>query len=448
MAETVEVKVPDIGEFKNVEIIEIFVAEGDEVAENDNLISIESDKSVMDIPSDKSGKVSQLKVKEGDKVSEGDLLLLLEAGESSGDESDADDKADSSGSAEAAPEEPEEETSAESEKPAQKEASTEGKSDTKASAQSGNNSTTKTVVDQASFVAAHASPSVRKFARELGVDLSQVNGSGRNSRITKGDVQQFVKQAMQTGGATASAIPAQPDIDFSQFGEVERQSLSKIKRLTGEGMQRNMLLAPQVTQHDEADITELESFRKGQKADAEQRGVKLTMVSFLLAACAKALKEFPEFNASLSADGTELILKRYVNIGVAVDTPAGLLVPVIRDADSKGLYQLGSDLTELAGKARDRKLKPNEMQGSCFSISSLGGIGGTGFTPIVNVPEVAILGVCKAQTKPLWNGTEFEPRLMMPLSLSYDHRVIDGVAAAKFTRYIADLLSDFRRVLL
>jgi pyruvate dehydrogenase E2 component (dihydrolipoamide acetyltransferase) len=314
-------------------------------------------------------------------------------------------------------------------------------------------------VDETSFAQAHASPAVRRFARELGADLGRVKGSGRKGRILKEDVQAWVKAQLQAGaGRSDSAggslggldLAPAPEVDFEKYGPVETEPLTKIQKLTGANLHRSWVTIPHVTQFDEADITELEAFRKSMKAEAEQRGVKLTPLPFQILAVVAALKEFPRFNASLSADGENLVMKGYVHIGIAVDTPRGLVVPVIRDADQKGLFQLAEELSDLASRARDRKLSPDDMGGGSFTISSLGGIGGTAFTPIVNPPEVAILGVSKAAMKPVWNDetSEFEPRLMLPLSLSYDHRVIDGVAGARFTSYLAQVLGDIRRLLL
>jgi len=432
MSEMVEVKVPDIGDFDTVEIIEVLVSVGDQIAEEDSLITVESDKASMEIPSSHAGTVKEVKVNVGDSISEGAVVILLEA------------------SAAAAPaaapvkEEPAavvETTAAPTATPA-----------APAPVQEKPSPTAK--IDPVSFKNAHASPAVRKFARELGVDLGKVNGSGRSARIVKEDVQSFVKQVMSSGGASvngagsALGVEPMPDIDFSQFGEVEVKPLSKINKLTGKFLHRNWVTIPHVTQFDEADITSLEAFRKQSNKEYEKEGVKFTMLSFIMKAVAAGLKKYPRFNSSLEPSGENLIMKNYFNVGVAVDTPDGLVVPVIRDVDKKSLVDISKELREISIKARDKKLKPSDMQGGSISISSLGGIGGTKFTPIVNAPEVAILGVSKAEMKPVWNGSEFEPKLMCPLSLSYDHRVIDGADGARFITYVSHLLADARRLLL
>jgi pyruvate dehydrogenase E2 component (dihydrolipoamide acetyltransferase) len=445
MSEMVEVKVPDIGDFDSVEIIEVLVAVGDQIAEEDSLITVESDKASMEIPSSHAGIVKEVKVKVGDSISQGDVVIVLEAS--------ADAAADSSAASEETP-------AAAEEKPLEKAAETspekpaaEKPAPTPAPAAEPRPSPTANI-DPVSFKLAHASPAVRKFARELGVDLSKVTGSGRNERIVKEDVQGFVKQVMSSGASPASGAAAMPgiepmpQIDFSQWGEVETKPLSKINKLTGRFLHRNWMTIPHVTQFDEADITSLEAFRKQSNKDYEKDGVKFTMLSFIMKAVAAGLKKYPRFNSSLEPSGENLVMKNYFHIGVAVDTPDGLVVPVIRDVDKKSLVDISLELREMSAKARDKKLSPADMQGGCMSISSLGGIGGTKFTPIVNAPEVAILGVSKAEMKPVWNGSEFEPRLMCPLSLSYDHRVIDGADGARFITYVSYLLADARRLLL
>jgi len=430
---TVEVKVPDIGDFENVEIIEVLVAVGDTVAEEDSLITVETDKATMEIPSSHSGTVKEVKVNIGDTISQGGLVVVLESSGAAAAEVKEEAPAPV---VESAPV-----PVAEAPKPAPAPAPVvEHKPSPTAN------------INPESFKAAHASPALRKFARELGVDLSKVNGTGRNARIVKEDVQSFVKRVMTSGGSStggsALGVEPMPEIDFSQWGEVETQPLSKINKLTGKFLHRNWVTIPHVTQFDEADITSLEAFRKQSNKDYEKEGVKFTMLSFIMKAIAAGLKKYPRFNSSLDASGENLIMKNYFHVGVAVDTPDGLVVPVIRDVDKKSLVEISMELREISGKARDKKLMPSDMQGGCMSISSLGGIGGTKFTPIVNAPEVAIMGVSKAEMKPVWNGTEFEPRLMCPLSLSYDHRVIDGADGARFVTYVSHLLADARRLLL
>lgn len=432
MSEMVEVKVPDIGDFDSVEIIEVLVSAGDQVAEEDSLITVESDKASMEIPSSHAGTVKEVKVNVGDSIAEGGVVVVLET------------------SASAA-------TPAPIVEPEVKDVQVVEKAATPAVAPAPaviEKLSPTANIDPVSFKNAHASPAVRKFARELGVDLSKVGGSGRSSRIVKEDIQSFVKSVMSSGGASvkgggaALGVEPMPEIDFSQWGEVEIQALSKINKLTGKFLHRNWVTIPHVTQFDEADITSLEAFRKQSNAEYADQGVKFTMLSFIMKAVAAGLKKYPRFNSSLEPSGENLILKNYFNIGVAVDTPDGLVVPVVKDVDKKSLVEISMELREISGKARDKKLKPSDMQGGCMSISSLGGIGGTKFTPIVNAPEVAILGVSKADMKPVWNGSEFEPKLMCPLSLSYDHRVIDGADGARFITYVSHLLADARRLLL
>ncbi|HEZ6751979.1 TPA: dihydrolipoyllysine-residue acetyltransferase [Neisseria meningitidis] len=417
---TVQVAVPDIGGHTDVDVIAVEIKVGDTVAEDDTLITLETDKATMDVPCTAAGVVKAVFLKVGDKVSEGSAIIEVET----------------VGSAAAAP--------------AQAAAPAAAPPPTAAAAPAA------AKIDEAAFAKAHAGPSARKLARELGVDLGQVKGTGLKGRIVGDDIKAFVKSVMQGGAAKPAAVGASlgggldllpwPKVDFSKFGNVEVKELSRIKKISGQNLSRNWVVIPHVTVHEEADMTELEEFRKQLNKEWEREGVKLSPLAFIIKASVSALKAFPEFNASL--DGDNLVLKNYFNIGFAADTPNGLVVPVIKDVDQKGLKQISQELTELSKKAREGKLKPQEMQGACFTISSLGGIGGTGFTPIVNAPEVAILGVCKSQIKPVWNGKEFAPRLMCPLSLSFDHRVIDGAAGMRFTVFLAKLLKDFRRITL
>lgn len=429
-----EVRIPDIGDNKGVEVIEVLVKAGDSIAKEDGLITLETDKATMDIPSPVTGVVKQVQIKVGDKASQGDLILLVEV----------------AGQGVAA-------------QPAA--APTPAVAPVKAEAAAAPAPASTPAPVAASPVATehqgdgHATPSVRRYAREHGADLGRVRGSGRKQRILKEDVTAYIKQQLtqvQSASPQAAAagsslpfnLPAWPKVDFAKFGEVEVQPLSRIQKISGPALHRNWVAIPHVTQWDEADITELEAFRGGQKAVAEKAGVKLTPLTFMLKAVAYSLRAFPAFNASLSDDGQSLVLKKYVHIGVAVDTPNGLVVPVVRDVDQKSLFQLARELGELSLKARDGKLTAADMQGGCFTISSLGGIGGTAFTPIINAPEVAILGVSKSELKPKWSGTSFEPRLMLPLSLSYDHRVIDGAQACRFITHLSGVLGDIRKLLL
>ncbi|MGM0553233.1 MAG: dihydrolipoyllysine-residue acetyltransferase [Pseudomonadota bacterium] len=436
MSNTTTVHVPDIGDFKDVEIIEVIVSPGDTVAPEDPLITLESDKASIEIPAPQGGTVKALKVKAGDRVSEGDPILELEpSDEGAAEEGSAKEEAPSSADAQAEP-------APEAEKPQPPEApKVADRADPRPSP-------TEHIRDESAFRKAHASPVVRKFARELGVDLSKVEGSGRKGRILREDVQGFVKRALSQGAGGGLGVEPMPEIDFSEFGPIETQPLSKINKLTGKNLHRNWVTVPHVTQFDEADITELEDFRKSLKAEYEKKGVKVTFLPFLMKAVVSALRQYPRFNASLDATGENLIIKQYYNLGIAVDTPDGLVVPVVRDVDRKSLVDIASELMDLSQRARDKKLKPADMQGGCMTISSLGGIGGTQFTPIVNAPEVAILGVSRSSMKPVWNGKEFEPRLILPLALSYDHRVIDGALGARFATTLSALLSDMRRMLL
>ncbi len=436
MSNLVEVKVPDIGDYKNIPVIEVLVKPGDKVAAEDSLLTLESDKATMEVPSPAAGVVKELKVKVGDKVSEGTLVLTLEADVAA-----------------AAPQKPEPAVSAPpaaERKPASPVKPVAAPAEPQLRAPE-----PESAAPAGDAVAAHASPSVRRLAREFGVDLSRVKGTGPKQRILKEDVQNHVKTELsQPRGGTAAAggmgfnLPPLPQVDFAKFGPVESKPLSRIRKLSGAFLHRNWVSIPHITQHDEADITELETFRKSQADEAKKSGIKFTMLGFLMKAVVVALKQHPEFNASLSPDGENLIIKQYYHIGVAVDTPNGLVVPVIRDADKKGLLEIAKDLGEMSARMRAGKIAPADLQGGCFSISSLGGLGGTLFTPIINAPEVAILGVGKAMMKPVWNGKEFTPRLMLPLSLSYDHRVIDGAQGARFISFLSSVLSDIRRLVL
>ncbi|AOK41380.1 dihydrolipoyllysine-residue acetyltransferase [Burkholderia vietnamiensis] len=431
---TLEVKVPDIGDYKDVPVIEIGVKIGDTVEKEQSLVTLESDKATMDVPSPAAGVVKDIKVKVGDAVSEGTLIVLLEA---AGAAAPAAAPASAPAPAAAVP--------APAAAPAPAPAASAPAAAAPATAPSGE------------YRASHASPSVRKFARELGVDVARVPGTGPKGRITKDDITGFVKGVMsgQRAAPGAAAAPAGggelnllpwPKVDFAKFGPFEAKPLSRIKKISGANLHRNWVMIPHVTNNDEADITELEALRVQLNKEHEKAGVKFTMLAFVIKAVVAALKKFPTFNASL--DGDNLVFKQYYHIGFAADTPNGLVVPVIRDADKKGLVDIAKEMAELSKAARDGKLKPDQMQGGCFSISSLGGIGGTHFTPIINAPEVAILGLSRGQMKPVWDGKQFVPRLTLPLSLSYDHRVIDGAEAARFNAYLGALLADFRRIIL
>jgi pyruvate dehydrogenase E2 component (dihydrolipoamide acetyltransferase) len=423
------VPVPDIGDFKEVEVIEILVKPGDTVSKEQSLVTLESDKATMEIPSPTGGVVKEIRIKVGDKVSKGSPILTLQsAGAQPAAKAPAQQQAIPAAPAAAPvaapnvpqkplPREPQEETAS---KP-------------------------------------HASPSVRKFARELGVELTRVPATGPKGRILHTDVQAFVKNALSktarpearaSGGSLPFNLPAWPDVDFAKFGPVETKAMSRIQKLSGPYLHRNWISIPHVTQFDEADITDLEAFRKAQTVETEKKGFKLTMLAFMIKACVTALRQYPQFNASLDKGGESIVIKKYFHIGVAVDTPGGLVVPVVRDADRKGVFDIAHELADISKLARDGKLKPGDMQGGTFSISSLGGIGGTAFTPIINAPEVAILGVSRGAMKPVWNGKDFAPRLMLPLSLSYDHRVIDGATAARFSSYLVSVLSDIRKLIL
>jgi len=434
MDSVIEVKVPDIGGYKNIPIIEVLVKPGDSINVEDTLITLESDKATLDVPAPAAGIIKELKIKTGDKVSEGTLLLTLEPANQA--------PAPAKIAKETVQQPPAAATSAKTTTPTPAELPPPPPPP----------STTSEPVNEVTFTAAHASPSVRRFARELGVNLNEVKGSGPKNRILQEDVKAYVKSeftaprnAASSGDVGLGIIPW-PQVDFAKFGPVESKPLSRIKKISGANLHRNWVMIPHVTNHEDADITELEAFRVQVNKELEKSGAKLTLLAFLVKAACMALKQFPEFNASL--DGENLILKKYYHIGFAADTPNGLVVPVIKDADQKGVVAIAKEMSELAAKAREGKLAPAEMQGSCFSISSLGGIGGTYFTPIINAPEVAILGVCKSTMKPVWDGKQFVPRLILPLSLSWDHRVLDGATAARFNTYFASLLSDMRRAML
>ena len=443
----IEIKVPDIGDVKDVEVIEVLVKVGDTIKAEQSLVTVESDKASMEIPSSVGGVIKEIKIKLGDKVNQGDLIAVLEG-------AGAVSSAVTSDAAVSAP------------APV---AATAPVAAAAVSAAPVSNASPVTQVtappvtqDSVSLgKQAHASPSVRKFARELGVDITRVAGTGPNGRITAQDVQGFVKNALSGLGAasekpTAASkagsgsglnVLAWPSLDFSKFGATTTEPLSRIKKLSGPNLHRNWVMIPHVTQFDEADITDLEQFRKDTNAALEKQGVKVTMLAFVMKASIAALKKFPAFNSSLDATGENIILKQYYHLGFAADTPNGLVVPVLKDCDKKGIAQMAAETAELAKKARDGKLSPADMSGATFTISSLGGVGGTAFTPIINAPEVAILGLSKSEMKPKWDGKQFVPKLMLPLSLSYDHRVIDGAMAAKFTTYLGELLADMRRVL-
>ena len=419
--------VPDLGDFSDVEIIEVHVADGDTVAVDDPLVTLETDKAAMDVPSEFAGTIESVLVKVGDKVSEGSSLATIEA---------ADDSAPVGARLAGESTEGAAKASGPAEKPAT-EKSAARRAPTQAPAR-------LPPVDEAGFSKAHASPSVRKLARELGVNLVQVKGSGMKSRILHDDVKAFVK-AILSGEAASPAgggLPKVPAVDFAKFGEIDVQPLTRIQKISGPRLQASWINLPHVTQHDLADITELEARRQVLKGPAKERGIGLTPLAFIMKACVAALQEYPKVNASLSEDGASLVYKKYVHLGFAADTENGLMVPVIRDADKKDVYEIAAELGELSALARDGKLKADQLQGACFTISSLGGIGGTAFTPIVNAPEVAILGVSRSSMQPVWNGSEFEPRLMLPLSFSYDHRVIDGAQAVRFTTFLGQKLAD------
>lgn len=476
MSNITAIEVPDIGDFDSVEVIEILVKVGDAVKAEQSLITVESDKASMEIPTSVAGIVKSIAVKVGDKIKQGSLMLTVEATASGSSAAPA-----VAGSSVASAAAPASALAASAQAPSGQSTSTQAATSASSASTSsaavsnapsfavtpstpsaaptsaGSPSAGKLEIPASTAGLPHASPSVRKFARELGVDLALVKGSGAKERIVQEDVQNFVKQALAGGVvAAASASGASlgggldllpwPKVDFTKFGEITSKPLSRIKKISGANLHRNWVMIPHVTNNDEASITELEAFRVTLNKENEKSGVKVTMLAFLIKAVVAALKKFPEFNASL--DGENLVLKQYFHIGFAADTPNGLVVPVIRDADKKGILELAAESSELAKKARDGKLSPAEMQGGCMSISSLGGIGGTHFTPIINAPELAILGVSKSYMKPVWDGKQFVPQLTLPLSLSYDHRVIDGASGARFNAYLGSLLADFRRIAL
>lgn len=444
MSNTIEIKVPDIGDFSDIPVIEVLVAEGDSIEAEDGLVTLESDKATMEVPSPAAGIIREMRMKLDDTVSEGDVVAVLEVSEAAAEapaaepETEVEPAAESPGEAEPpadAAEDKPQEPPAESQSPAERVSRVEA-------------------VDPAKVP--YASPAIRHFARELGVDLLRVKGSGKKGRISREDVTEFVKSAIndpaQRGAPAIGGLnldfPSLPDFDFSRYGDIEKTALTRIQKISAGHLHRNWVGIPHVTQHDQADITDMEAFRLANAEEAIAQGFKLTPLVFLIKAMVASLKKFPTFNASLDSDGETLVLKKYFNIGIAVDTPDGLVVPVIRECERKGIMELGAELAEISAKAREKKLKPQDIQGGCISISSLGGIGGTGFTPIINAPEVAILGVSRSNMLPVWDGNEFKPRLMLPLSLSYDHRVIDGAAAARFTRFLASRLEDLRRLTL
>ncbi len=448
-----ELKVPDIGDFTDIPVIEILVKVGDTVAKEQSIVTLESDKATMEVPADVAGVIKELRVKLGDKCSMGTVVAVIEVeaaaaathlsppeGEGQGERGRPPTATQATSTLPAAAATPRPSPS-----PQPSPVKGEG---AKPIAATG-------AIDEASFSKAHASPSVRKFARELGVDLARVKPTGPKDRVLQEDVQSFVKGVMSAPSASAASSNADgaalglipwPKVDFAKFGEVEAKPLSRIKKISGANLHRNWVMIPHVTNHDECDITELDALRVQLNKENEKSGVKVTMLAFVIKACVAGLKKFPDFNASL--DGDNLVYKKYFNIGFAADTPNGLVVPVLKNADQKGILQIAKEMTELSLKAREGKLGPADMQGGCFSISSLGGIGGTAFSPIINAPEVAILGLSRGEMKPKWNGTEFVPKLMLPLSLSYDHRVIDGASAARFNAYLGSLLADFRRIAL
>lgn len=507
MSETVELKVPDIGDFEDVDVIEVLVAEGDRVEKEDGLIVLETDKASMDVPSEHAGVVKSLKVGEGDKVSEGDVIAVLELEAESADEDGEEEtpsveeaeeeeaaaekeaskgkgkkaedaKAGKKGKEEKAGDEEADKDEADKKKAGKKQTTggkksagedaeerddrdgdgrkapaREGRAPEKAARTAAGKSAGRREdlppIDEAGFSKAHASPSVRKLARELGVDLTRVEGGGRKGRILHEDVKAWVKKRLEEGGdgRRGAALPEVPEVDFAKFGEVEEQPLTRIQKIAAPRLQASWLNLPHVTQHDLADITGLEEKRQELKGPAKERGIRLTPLAFVMKACVHALEEFPKFNASLHPDGLRLVVKRYYHIGFAADTPKGLVVPVIRDADQKDVYELAEELASLSEAAREGKLKSDQIQGAGFTISSLGGIGGTAFTPIVNAPEVAILGVSRSSMQPVWQDGEFVPRLMLPLSLSYDHRVIDGADAVRFTTWLGEALGDVEKLL-
>lgn len=468
MSDSQEILVPDIGDFDSVDVIEVLVSPGDTVDVESPLITLESDKATMDVPSPVAGTVTEVRIAVGDQVSQGSLVAVVTAAESTPEDApatatppqaqaeDADNskenERENQGGEEKEPDraaEPPAETGAQP--PSEPDAPAPKAADPTPPPVPRPPPSLPPGSESESGPLPHASPAIRRFARELGADLAKISGSGAHGRILKEDVTQFIKAALSQGvrdRQDGSGLPAIPEVDFSKWGPVATEPLSRIKRISGRHLQRAWLNVPHVTHHDEADITDLEAFRKTLQSDRAYEGIRITLLGFVIKVLASAMKAFPSLNASLTPDGEHLVLKQYFHVGVAVDTENGLVVPVLRDVDRKGILELATELSALSARARDGKLKPDEMQGGCISISSLGGIGGIGFTPIVNAPEVAILGVCRAQTKPRWDGTAFAPRLMLPLDLSYDHRVIDGAEAARISAFITASLEDPRRLLL
>ena len=427
-----EVKIPDIGDFDAVEVIEILVSKGDSVSAEDPLLTLESDKATMEMPSPADGVVSEVLITVGDTVSEGTLVMKLE------------ESAEHSGVSE-----PESMASGKQPNPESNQSVEKATPAARPGAAQKQVPNTPEPATKATGKLPHASPSIRRFARELGANLSSIAGSGAKGRILKKDVKAWIKQQLESQNppsASQSGIPPIPEIDFSEFGDIEFEKLSRIKKLSGPHLQRAWLNIPHVTHHDEADITDLEAFRKSLKNEAESEGIRITLLSFVMKALIGAMKKHPNFNASLAADGEQLILKKYFNIGIAVDTDNGLVVPVVKEVDRKSIFDLARDLADVSERARDGKLKPDDLKGGCMSISSLGGIGGTAFSPIVNAPEVAILGVSRAKMTPVWDGESFQPKLMLPLDLSYDHRVVDGADAARFAAYLTKSFADVRRL--
>lgn len=429
MAQREEVRVPDIGDFENVEVVEVQVKPGDTVSVEASLITLETDKASMDVPSPVAGRIAEMKVGKGDRVSKGSVIAIVEVAEGARAAAPPQPAPASTKSAASAP--------APKPPPARPAAAAPPAAPARAAA--------LPPIDEATFGKAHASPSVRKFARELGVNLIQVKGSGAKGRVLQDDVKAFVK-AILTGQAPGAGLPKIPAVDFAKYGEIELKPLSRVRKISGPRLQASWLNIPHVTQHDEADITGIEERRVALKAKAEAEGVKLTLLAFVIRACVIALREYPDFNSSLSEDGVSLVHKKYFHIGFAADTPQGLVVPVIRDADRKGLLEIARELADLSARAREGKVSAEEMRGGTFTVSSLGGIGGTFFTPIVNAPEVAILGVGRAAQRPVWQDKGFVPRLMLPLSLSYDHRVIDGATGARFTSFLVQVLARADRL--
>ncbi len=460
-----DIRVPDLGDFDEVEVIEVMIKPGDTIALDDPLVTLETDKAAMDVPSTAAGRVAEVRVSTGDRIAKGDVIVVLEeADDDAAEPADSDEaatlpSADTSGDAtrpedgrtqtgrsedqdEAADEDAEEASGAETGKRREVQ--------DKTSAGEASDGPLLPPIDEAGFTKAHASPSVRRLARELGVDLAAVKGSGRKGRVTDEDIKAWVKGFIARGRAhDAVSLPQVPRVDFSKFGEVRREPLSRVQKISGPRLHASWINLPHVTQHDAADITEMESRRQQLKERAEGRGIRLTPLAFIMRACVLALQEFPQFNASLDQDGEHLVLKQYLHLGFAADTPNGLMVPVIRDCDQKDVFEIADQLAKLSRKAREGRLSAAEIQGGCFTVSSLGGIGGTAFTPIINAPEVAILGVSRSSMQPVWDEDEerFVPRLMLPLSLSYDHRIIDGADAARFTTALAQILGNVSRLM-